>query len=157
MRRFRFRLEKLLDLRAFKEREAEIFLAGKTAKVVEIQARLEAIAQGEVEARASRAGSLPIQELRSIEFYLRRLERDRERALEELAKAELEREAAQKAYLEAHTKTKVLDKLKERREGEYYRMMENQDAAALDEIANGMAARKAVAASQAVALGAQEL
>jgi len=136
MRRFRFNLEKLLEVRAFHEKKAELVLAEKAGKCALLQLRLEEIASsrkrtGKEMFLAGR--SLP--DYRAAELYLVRLDRDRERTLRELAAAELEREEARADYVEKRRDREALGKLKERRQAEYYRLAEREETKTLDDMA----------------------
>ncbi len=74
---------------------------------------------------------------RAAELYIVRLERDRDRISEELARAELEREEARLAYVERHKAREAIEKLKERRQAEYYRLAEREETKALDDLVKG--------------------
>ena len=136
MRRFQFNLEKLLELRSFFERKSELVLADKAGRCAVLDGRLRDVAQSR--ARTGRemfsAGRM-ISDYRAAELYLVRLDRDRDRLLEELARAELEREAARADYIERHKAREVIEKLKERRQAEYYKLAEREETKALDDLA----------------------
>jgi flagellar export protein FliJ len=72
---------------------------------------------------------------RASELYMIRLDRDRDRLFKELASAELEREEARRDYVEKRKSREVLDKYKERRQTEYYRLAEREEIKALDDMA----------------------
>jgi flagellar FliJ protein len=124
VRRFAFRLERLLELRAHREREALHRLAEATGQCVRLARRLQETASRRGEAYRSvpsASGSLDLGLFAYRERYLAWLEATRRRLTEELARREQERLAVQQAYLEASRKRKVLEKLKERRAVEHYR------------------------------------
>ena len=104
MRRFRFNLEKLLELRVFYERRAEMVLAEKAGRCAVLDARLarERRVQRSRTGREMFAAGRGLADYRAAELYIVRLDRDRDRLLEELAQAELEREEARAAYVEKH-------------------------------------------------------
>lgn len=136
MRRFAFKLEKLLELRAFYEKRAELVLAEKAGRCALLEAGLFSVAESR--ARTSREMFAPGRDLadyRAAELYLVRLDRERDRLLAELAQAELEREAARAEYIEKHRDREAIDKLKERRQADYYRLAEREETKALDDIA----------------------
>lgn len=135
MRRFGFRLEKLLELRSFHERKAELVLAEKAGRCALLEKRLAEIAESR--ARAGRDMFAPGRDLadfRASELYITRLDRERDRLLEELVAAEAEREKARLDYLEKHKDREAIDKLKERREAEYYRLALREETKTLDDI-----------------------
>ena len=136
MRRFRFNLEKLLALRALHERKAELVLAEKAGRCVLLGNRLREVAESKY--RASRemfAKGRSIEDYRISNLYLVRLDIERDRLVEELARAELEREAARKVYVEKRCAREAIDKLKERRQAEYYRLATREEIKALDDLA----------------------
>lgn len=136
MKRFRFRLEKLLELRAFHERRAEILLAEKAGRVAILETSL---AENAISRAASRremfAPGRVLADFRATELYVLRLDREREGLVALLAAAELEREAARLAYVEKRRGRELMDKLKERRQTEYYRLAEREEIKALDDLA----------------------
>jgi len=136
VRRFRFNLEKLLELRGFYERKAEMVLAEKAGRCALLERRLRELA--EARARTGRemfsAGRI-LADYMAAELYIVRLERDRDKLVEELASAELEREAARLEYVEKRKAREVIEKLKERRQTEYYRHARREETKALDDLA----------------------
>jgi flagellar FliJ protein len=64
-----------------------------------------------------------------------RLDRDKEKLLVELAQAELEREKARAEYVEKRRDREAIDKLKERRQAEYYRLALREETKVLDDLA----------------------
>ena len=136
MRRFRFNLEKLLELRAFFERKAEMALAEKAGRCALLDADLREVAMAR--ARTGRemfATGRALEDYRASGLYIIRLDRDRDRLTEEIAVAELEREKARAAYVERHTARESIEKIKERRQSEYYRLAEREETKALDDLA----------------------
>ena len=79
---------------------------------------------------------------RAAELYIVRLERDRDRLTEELALAEIEREEARVVYVEKHKAREAIEKIKERRQAEYYRLAEREETKALDDLAQAPAASR---------------
>lgn len=136
MKRFAFKLEKLLELRSFHERKAELVLAEKAGRCAVLEARLKEIAESRVRtARGMFASGRDIADYRACELYILRLDHERDRVLEELARAEVEREEARVEYLRRHKDREAIDKLKERRQADYYRAAEREEIKALDDLA----------------------
>jgi flagellar protein FliJ len=135
VRLFRFKLEKLLELRGFYERRAELVLAEKAGRCALLDASLRETA--EKRSRTGRdmfsAGRM-LADYRAAELYIVRLDRDRDRLTEELARAELEREAARAEYIEKHKSREAIEKLKERRQADYYRLALREETKALDDL-----------------------
>ena len=137
MRRFQFRLERFLDLRRWKEREWEIRLAHATGKVVLLKSRIAEIG---VEIGASYGRSftdgtaVDIHAMAGRELYVQRLAAERTRKEAELAVRLRELEEVRGRYLEAARDRKVLDKLKDRRAGEYYEHQRDEEYKAIDDL-----------------------
>lgn len=148
MRRYSFRLERLLEIKAFAERKAEIDLALAQRMRIEIEAEIDRLAKERARSQLARKGA-PVAELAAIERYCVRLGRDAEKAARDLAVAEAEVARRQDAYLAASRERKVLDKLKERKAADYYFRQEKAEYDRLDDIANGMAVRRIEAADAA--------
>ncbi len=137
MRRFRFRLEKLLDLRRHTERQWELKLAEATGAVALVQRRISEIGEEMTAGRAERFRETKVASFDTLyanELYLKRLEDELVVKKEELERKMAERAEIQKEYLEHSKKRKVLDKLKERKEEEYYKEQLNEDFKVADEI-----------------------
>lgn len=143
MKKFQFTLQKLLDIRTFREKEAEINLGRAVAAREAIVLRLAEIAQEEIKTRRSLWDSLKTAaELSLHENYLERLHNDREKQEKALVEAELIIEKMRKIYIKAHQERLIVSKLRERKEGEWKtERMEQQDAV-LDDIVNAREYKK---------------
>jgi flagellar FliJ protein len=142
MKRFRFSLEKVLKLKAYREQEAEIELGRAIGALVEIENRIRTAA--EQKHRASAERFLPDNDalkILSYERYIARLDQERDKLMEDAARAELVVEEKRKLYMEASRERKVLDKLKEKRTGEYRKKLFAEETKELDDIAGGKEAR----------------
>jgi flagellar export protein FliJ len=136
MKRFRFKLDKLLKLRGFRERRAELVFAEKAGACALLETKLAD--NMERRARTTRERFAPgreIADFRASEMYILRLDRERDRLARDLAAAELEREAARAAYLGFRREREAVDKLRERRESEYYRLALREETKVLDDMA----------------------
>ena len=136
MKRFSFSLQKLLDLRAFREKQAELELGRAIAARDAIALKLESIAKKRVSAAFERKGSLPVQELLAIEHFITRLDREKERLLEDLAAAELVVEQKREDYLVASRDKQVISKLREKKEAAWHKEALAEEAATLDDLVN---------------------
>lgn len=145
MRRFRFRLEKFLDLRRWKEREREIALAKVLGEVLLLEKRIAEIAE---EIAASLFGEfrrdnrIDIEAMARRELYAARLSQERKRKREALAVKNRELEEARARYLEASRERKVLDKLRERREAEYYERAIDEEFKEIDDMNTASSTRQ---------------
>ena len=145
MRRFRFRLEKFLDLRRWKEREREIALAKVLGEVLLLEKRIAEIAE---EIAASLFGEfrrdnrIDIEAMARRELYAARLSQERKRKREVLTVKQRELEEARARYLEASRERKVLDKLRERREAEYYERAIDEEFKEIDDMNTASSTRQ---------------
>lgn len=136
MKRFSFSLQKLLDLREFREKESEIQLGKAIASRDAIRQDLEDVARKRHESAASRVGGVPVQELLAIERYIARLDNKRDSLLEDLAAAELVVEQKRAAYMDATRDRQILTKLREKKEASWRKDYLAEEASILDDIAN---------------------
>ena len=131
MKRFSFNLEKVLSLRKYREQEAEIEL-GRAIGVlsgIENQIRFNA----DERHRAGNLFSGNAGMFRSYVLYISRLDLQKEILLEEAARAEQKVEEARAVFIEASRERKVLDKLKEKRAGEYRKSVLAEETKAMDD------------------------
>jgi flagellar FliJ protein len=138
VRRFRFRLERLLELRAHREQEALYRLAEATGHCVRLARRIRELGQERGAAYRSApapTGSLDLGLFAYRERYLAWLEASRKRLKAELTARESARLQVQARYLEAAREHKVLEKLKERRVAEHRRLARIEEFNVLDEVA----------------------
>jgi flagellar export protein FliJ len=137
VKRFRFRLEQLLELRRYREHEWELKLAEITGIVVSIENRIRTI-DNEVKralvAQFTYIGRPDYNFLIASEEYISRLRLEKSLCEVELQTRREERKKVQKVYLEHSKKHKVLKRLKERQEETYYRQKRNEEAKVLDDM-----------------------
>ncbi|UTC65870.1 MULTISPECIES: flagellar export protein FliJ [unclassified Treponema] len=118
MKRFEFRLEKLLNLREFYEHQAEIELAHAIARKEHIDLELKQIAQLKIKTGTEfnpSTAEIDITELHAAQNYVILLDKKRDELLEKLIFAEQLIEEKRKTYIEAASKRKVISKLKEKK------------------------------------------
>lgn len=144
MRRFDFRLERILSLRRHSEDQAEQKLARVSGEYVRLEAELGRLAEerdatfrlgdtsvrADVNYRIAQGAYISYLETRSVEVEAQRAEKAGE--LED-ARAE---------YREAMKHRKVLDNLKSRRSDEYYREQRRAEGRELDDIGGQMSIRR---------------
>jgi len=131
MKRFSFNLEKVLELRTFREDEARAALSSAAGVMAVLENSLKSLAAERSRAAAER---LSASDIFQYDLYLRRLDADKERILAEAAQAALKVEAAKAAWIEASREKKVLDKLKEKRLADYRRLVFAEETKNLDDL-----------------------
>ena len=143
MRRFRFSLQKLLDLKGYREREWEIKLGEITGHMQDIRNQIETCGRERrsgFDLRGAAGGDLAA--LVAAENYVRRMEGERRRLEGELERLAEERAEIQRGYLEAQKERKAFEKLKERQELSFYREQKAAEFAMQDDLNGSAAARK---------------
>jgi flagellar FliJ protein len=139
MKRFRFGLQKILELREHAEKEAEIELGKAVGALNLIERHIAQVAEERSGAAAKRfAPGNGLAEIQSYERYILRLDRTRDTLLMDAAKAELVVAEKRDIYREAARERKVLDKIKERRQGEYRKFALAEENKELDDVAARM-------------------
>jgi flagellar FliJ protein len=136
MKRFIFGLEKVLELREYRERIAKAKMAEKAGKCTILELDLEENARKSVDAgrdRFRKGGN--VSDYLAGEHYAVRLVAERERLMRTLAMAEAEREQARLSYVEASKGKEIITKLKEREEADYYKAAAREETKTMDDIA----------------------
>lgn len=135
---FRFRLQRLLDLRALAERQAAIALAA--AQSVEDQARRERDAL-DARREAAREMLMPpagshcrVSELRQVSVLLERLDAGSAQAAFKVSKAENQVHQKRLQLGESVTNRRVLDRLKDRQHEDWRVAEERAERAVMDDI-----------------------
>ncbi len=144
---FRFRLERVRELREHDEDRAREQLASSLGAQLRGQAMLQAAVERVIAAQASRrdrAGAqVPARDLHADQLYTERLLRQRADAELALERAGVEVDARRSALVEARRRREVLERLKQRRRSEHRAEMQRAEGALLDEIALNVHARNA--------------
>jgi flagellar protein FliJ len=144
MRRFQFRLERFLELRRWKEREWEIALAKILGECLLLERRIAEIAEeiaGSLFSVFVSGTRIDIEAMSRRELYVQRLAAERERKRATLVERRVELERVRAKYLEAAKDRKVLDKLKERQQGDYYEQQKDEEFKSIDDMNTSRAAR----------------
>ena len=144
MKRFNFKLEKILKLRENREKETEIELGKAVGVLSALETRIKNVAEEKIQANVNRFSG-NFNQIRSYEFYIMRLDQTKDALLEAAARAELEVEKVREIYLEASRDRKIFTTLKERQEREYRRAVNLEEIKMIDDISGGRAARLALA------------
>jgi len=145
MKKFHFRLQKLLDLRTFREKEAETALGRAIAERDAISLQLAELAQKELAARMSlQRSSGTIADFAAHGNYLERLHLEREEQLTALTQAEIRIEEMRKHYIKAHQERLIVTKLKDKKQAYWKKDMQRQQDILLDDIINAQEYRKRI-------------
>jgi flagellar FliJ protein len=135
---FVFNLEKILDLRKYRERETEIELGRAIGALTEVENKLAALALERAQAAEERFSPAHSgADILVSDLYIQRLDRTKDLLTEAAAKAELKVEEARNIYLEASRECKILDKLREKREKAYRKFTAAEEIKATDDISGG--------------------
>jgi flagellar FliJ protein len=136
VKQFNFSLEKVLELRKYREQETEIELGRAMGELTAIEQDLKGLAEKRCLAAAGRFSPRnSAADIRNYELYILRLDVKKEELLEAAAKASQKVEEARLNYLEASRERKVMDKLREKRAAEYRRETLAGETKTLDDLA----------------------
>ncbi|MBR2362666.1 MAG: flagellar export protein FliJ [Spirochaetaceae bacterium] len=119
MKRFSFSLQKILDIREFAERQAQIELGRAVAEVNRINSDLEAVAQEKLRMIHQKQQEMTLNDFVVRENYMKRLELTKERLLEELAAAQLVVDEKRELFAEALKQRKILSNLRDKQYAQY--------------------------------------
>ncbi len=142
MKKFTFKLAKLLELREFEEDKAKAALAEAIAVSENLKAELKQIAEDRAATNSSRAGISDPVYMQSIERYIVRLDTRKELALQELAQAELVVEEKRSLFAEAMRQRKIIDKIKEKKYAEWKKERQKEEDKILDDIVTAKHSRE---------------
>jgi flagellar FliJ protein len=132
MRRYKFNLEKILQLRKFKEEECKLALgqAISALNMIENEIKMTALKRhNATELRYENPGEMLL-----WENYILRLDLEAQKLAEKAAQAELVVEEKRALYLEAQRDLKAMEKLKEKQQKEYRKEMLNAEMNEVDDI-----------------------
>ena len=138
MKRFTFNLEKVLELRQYREQEAKNELGHAISVLTAIENKLKQNAI--MHSRAVQERFTEINAVNGVlsmlawDNYILRLEQEAQRLMEEAAQAELVVEEKRAQYLEASRELKVMEKLREKRQKEYRKEMFAAETRELDDV-----------------------
>ena len=108
MKKFKFSLEKVLSLREFEEKQAQIELGKAQSVVNDLNEQLKFIASERLKSNESRSKSSDLTFLMSIENYINGLDYKKEKLIEELVQAQIILEEKRAIVVEAIKKRKSL-------------------------------------------------
>jgi flagellar FliJ protein len=142
VKRFRFGLAKVLELRQYREQEAKNELGKAISTLTAIENEITANAEKQVDAAQQRFESINTSRedsrdgiyIQQWDNYILRLEREADFLEEQAVQAEQVVEEKRNLYLEASRELKVIEKLKEKRQKEYRKEMFAAETRELDDI-----------------------
>jgi flagellar FliJ protein len=135
LKQFLFDLESILELRKYREQEAEIALGKAVGELTRIERNIDAVAEEKVRVSRERFSlGYGVAELLTFERYVLRLDDTKDRLLKDAAQAELEVESARQVYLDASRERDVLDEVKKDEAAEYRKLVLNEEAKLLDDV-----------------------
>ena len=132
MKKFSFRLQKVLQLRKFREEECKIELGQAISALNMIENEIKATAVKRHNAASVRFAD--INEIGAWDIYILRLDQETERLMEKAAQAEIIVEEKRAQYLEASKDLKALEKLKEKRGKEHRKEAADLQMAEIDDV-----------------------
>jgi flagellar FliJ protein len=151
MKRFKFSLEKVLELRQYHEQEARNELGRAISILTNIENNIKQNALTHSQAVQQRFAGLNVAgdtaadpafvndgtgavSMFTWDIYINRLEQEAQLLMEEAAKAEIVVEEKRNLYLEASRELKVMENLKEKQEKEYRKEAFAAEARELDDM-----------------------
>lgn len=136
MKKFSFNLQKILILREFEEKQAQIELAKAISEADLLKTELTLITEKKISQSRARSQSSDIVYLQSIENYIQRLDLRTEELLEELSQAQIVIEEKREVMAEKMKNRKVLTKLKDKKKEEHRYDVLLSEEEVMDDIAN---------------------
>ena len=135
MKKFRFRLERVLQYRQVVRQEKKRELALKIAQLREAEKRMEELRQAQIANALPESRAVNLDEFMLRGRYAARLKEDIEKQQEVMAIAQRQVEEAREVYVEAAKEAKTLEMLKEKRKTEYEEYQNKEEDKILDEMA----------------------
>jgi len=132
MKKFKFSLEKILELKKFNEEECKMALGHAIGVLNEIDNKIKKNAIRHHQAAQERMTD-PSQVI-MWSNYIIRLEQEKENLLEQAAKAAVVVEEKRDLYMEAFKELTAIEKLKEKKAVQYKKEMDRIESEELDEI-----------------------
>lgn len=136
MKKFKFELESVYEIRSYEQRQAESELAKAIAVEAEIKNNLNLIAAKYLQMKQISSGSKNFEEILSCTQHCKLLDFQKEELLKQLAEANIVTEEKRKILQECMKKTAALEKLKEIQYKEYKAEIERIEKKRLMELAS---------------------
>jgi flagellar FliJ protein len=145
--RFRFRLERILEIRSFRERQWLARLAAASGACVRLSRKINEngeAARGAFFIDSKRGRELDMSMLGYREQYIRRLGVENSRLRKELEEKMRHRSQVQQKYQEVSRDKKVIERLKDRRESDYYAQARLEEFKAVDDLNSSQFVRRSL-------------
>ena len=136
MKKFKFELEQVLEIREFERQQAEGELSKCIAVENEINENLAIIANQYDALKKSTKGSLDFSEMMGQSQYANLLDYQKEQLLLLLAQAKLETEEKRKILTECMKKTSALEKMKELQYEDYKLELNQKENRRIEELSS---------------------
>ncbi|WP_407399310.1 flagellar export protein FliJ [Treponema sp.] len=134
MKKFQFKMQKILDLRKFEQQQAEAELGKANAEVSRIQRELDSIAMKRVKTAKENSGQTDFMILSQMDRFFTGLDIQKEKFLEEMVQAQLVADEKRAVVLECMKKTKALEKLREKHLNKWKKEMQEQEEIIVDDV-----------------------
>jgi flagellar FliJ protein len=132
MKRFKFNLEEVLQLRKFREEECKLALGQAVAALNMIENEIRETAVKRHNAASNRFAD--VVEMTSWENYILWLDRQTQKLMEQAAQAEIIVEEKRALFIEAERKLNTMEKLREKQQKEYRKEAMYLQMAEVDDI-----------------------
>lgn len=146
MKRFHFRLERLLEIRSHRERQWLAKLAAASGLCARLMRKISETGEatrGAFYIDSRRGNELDLFVLAYRENYINRLGQERKSLEKELEERKRQHSEVQQKYQEVSRDKKVLEKLKEKRESDYYKQVKLGEFKEVDDLNSSQFLRKA--------------
>lgn len=137
MKRFEFSLQKVLDFREFRRKEAEAELGRAAGEEAKIQRTLDMVAESRAATVREADSMRDIRDLYNASLYFKLLDQRRDALTGELAKAKLVTDEKREAMREAMKRCKVLETLRDHRMEAWKKEQLKAEDDAVDDIVTG--------------------
>lgn len=134
MKKFQFKMQKILDLRKFEQDQAEAELGKANAEVARIQRELDSIAQKKVSTAKSNEGQTDFFVLSQMDKFFKGLDIQKEDFLKQMVQAQMVADEKRAIVLECMKKTKSLEKLREKHLAAWKKEMQKQEENLMDDL-----------------------
>lgn len=134
MKKFEFSMEKVLEMRRFEQKQAEIELGKANSEISRIQNELKKIAESHAKANSACSPEADIYSRYNLQNYVLLLEKKKETFLEELVQAQMVAEEKRKVVQKAMANVKVLEKLRENKFIQWKKETEKSQEEEIDDI-----------------------
>lgn len=142
MKKFKFRLERVLDFRERVKDEKKRELGRRLAIKAQIEEQIADLEKQALAGLIEEGGTYSGSELADLARYKQRLNEETVKALDRLESAVKDVEIARQAYIEASKDTQALEKLKEKKKTDHQEDVLKTEAEFLDEMTTQRIARR---------------